>query len=138
MNNRKHIIVNLLAVILTVLFLSACAIFATPVAVNNPVATTAPVLTTAPADTVQPASTSASAPTTMAATDTPATAATLDGKTLLEQRCNACHSLEYIYRSRGTPDQWAMLVQQMVANGAQLNQQEEKVLAQYLGQTYSQ
>jgi cytochrome c5 len=145
MNTQKHFtIFNLIVVIMTVLFLSACALFAAPVGVTTRsasphlVPTIAPASTTAFVATLQPTFDPASVSTSASATDTPAASATLDGKALLEQRCNVCHSLDYIYQSRGTPDQWAMLVQQMIANGAQLNSKEEKVLVQYLGQTYNQ
>ena len=66
----------------------------------------------------------------------PATA--MDGKALLEERCNVCHSLGYIYNSRGTPDQWATVVSAMVANGAVLNSQEEKALDEYLARNFAQ
>jgi cytochrome c5 len=61
---------------------------------------------------------------------------TLDGKALLEERCSVCHSLNYIYNSRGTPQQWSALVSAMIANGAVLNPQEQKILDDYLANTY--
>jgi hypothetical protein len=64
--------------------------------------------------------------------------ASLDGKTLLEQRCNDCHSADYVKGLMGTADQWAGLVHAMVQNGADLTPEEEKVLAQYLADTYHQ
>jgi cytochrome c5 len=60
----------------------------------------------------------------------------LDGKALLEERCSVCHSLGYIYNSRGTPQQWAAVVAAMKANGAMLNPQEEKILDDYLAKNF--
>jgi cytochrome c5 len=60
----------------------------------------------------------------------------LDGKSILEQRCNVCHSLSYITNSRGTPDQWAAVVNMMKANGAVLSPQEQKILDDYLAKTF--
>jgi hypothetical protein len=63
---------------------------------------------------------------------------TIDGKTLLEDRCSVCHSLDYIYNSRGTADQWAAVVSIMISNGAVLNSQEEKILDSYLAKNFGQ
>ncbi len=67
-------------------------------------------------------------------TSTAAPVASLDGATLLQQRCNACHPATYINGLRGTADQWAGLVSVMVQNGADLNPQEEQVLVKFLAQ----
>jgi cytochrome c5 len=67
-----------------------------------------------------------------------ATSAVMDGKALLQDRCNVCHSLDYIYSSRGTRDQWAQLVAIMISNGAMLNQQEEQILVDYLAKNFGQ
>jgi cytochrome c5 len=64
----------------------------------------------------------------------PATA--MDGKALLEERCNVCHSLGYIYNSRGTPVQWKAVVSMMKANGAVLSSEEEKILDDYLAKNF--
>jgi hypothetical protein len=60
----------------------------------------------------------------------------MDGKTLLEERCSVCHSLSYIYGSRGTPEQWKSVVSMMKANGAVLSSQEEQILDDYLAKNY--
>ena len=62
----------------------------------------------------------------------------MDGKALLEERCSVCHSLGYIYNSRGTPDQWSAVVSVMISNGAVLNPLEEKVLDNYLAKNFAQ
>jgi hypothetical protein len=74
------------------------------------------------------------------ATSTPVAnaSATLDGKALLQQRCNKCHSASYVTQVRGDATQWADLVHSMVRRGAKLNSQEEQVLSAYLAQTYHQ
>jgi len=74
-----------------------------------------------------------------AATQPPASggaAAAVDGKTLLEQRCVSCHSLDRATRSRGNADQWNRTVNDMVNKGAQLTADEQKVLVAYLAETY--
>jgi len=68
----------------------------------------------------------------------PASTAAMDGKALMEQRCSGCHSLDFIYGSRGTPQEWAYVVSIMKANGAVLNPQEEKVLDDYLARNFGQ
>lgn len=60
----------------------------------------------------------------------------VDGKTLLEERCSVCHSLSYIYGSRGTPEQWKSVVSMMKANGAVLSPQEEQILDDYLAKNF--
>ncbi len=77
-------------------------------------------------------------------TDTPASsakpsaqvAAAGDGLTLLQQRCSACHDPNLVSRFQGTASDWKMVVDAMIANGAQLNSAEEQVLVNYLAQTY--
>ena len=69
-------------------------------------------------------------------TDPSGATSTLDGKTLVEQRCTACHSLRQVTQARKTEAQWRQTVQRMVSYGAQLNQEEEQVVIQYLAKTY--
>jgi hypothetical protein len=68
--------------------------------------------------------------------DPSGTTSTLDGQTLVEQRCTVCHSLRQVTQARKTEQGWRQTVQRMVSYGAQLNQQEEQVVIQYLAQTY--
>ena len=115
-------------------FLSAACRLATGTAATLPTAT----ITASPAktstDTETPAANSASpaAP----AIETPVAA--IDGQTLLQERCNVCHPLSFIYNSRGTPDQWAQVVSIMINNGAVLSPQEEKTLDAYLAKNFGQ
>jgi cytochrome c5 len=61
---------------------------------------------------------------------------TLDGKTLLEERCAECHDLGQVERARKTEEGWKATVQRMVGKGAQLSQAEQEVVVQYLAETY--
>ena len=55
---------------------------------------------------------------------------TLDGATLFQERCSACHNLPT--QARGTADQWTTVVQSMVARGANLSPAEQKLVIDYL------
>ena len=61
---------------------------------------------------------------------------TLDGQTLLQERCTVCHNLNLVTSAHKTTDQWTATVEKMVGNGAQLNAQEKQTLVDYLAQTY--
>ena len=61
---------------------------------------------------------------------------TLDGKTLLEERCTACHTLDQVERASMDPAGWGMNVRRMVGKGAKLNASEQEVLIEYLSITY--
>jgi hypothetical protein len=129
------------AAIITGILLAACGAFAaiptlTPVSIPTLVPPVTP--TAIPTATKLPPATAklpepATATSLPLASDTPVG---MDGKTLLTQRCNACHPSDYVTQLRGTADQWAGLVSTMVQNGADLNPQEQQVLANYLAQTY--
>lgn len=65
-------------------------------------------------------------------TETPATKetpATLDGKSLLQERCTKCHDLGRVERAKETEEEWKATVERMVGKGAQFNQAEELALA---------
>jgi len=61
---------------------------------------------------------------------------TADGKTLLESRCAACHSVSRVTKMSGTADEWKSVVDNMINRGAQLTSAEEAVLVDYLAATY--
>ena len=126
------------ALLLVGMLLAACGAFAamptiTPTLVPSAAHLAIPSVTKISTASIKPADTATLAPLPLP-TETPA--AGLDGKTLLAQRCNACHSSSYVTQLRGTADQWAGLVTAMVQNGADLNPQEQQVLANYLAQMY--
>ena len=59
-----------------------------------------------------------------------------DGKTLMETRCTACHTLAQVVSRTGTAAQWQQVVDQMIQRGAVLNPAEETVLVQYLAANF--
>jgi hypothetical protein len=61
---------------------------------------------------------------------------TLDGQTLMQQRCSVCHSLDRVTSAQKTLDQWTVSVNRMIAHGAQLNPAEEQTLVAYLAANY--
>ena len=87
------------------------------------------------------ASTATEVPATAAptATEAPATKevpATLEGKSLLEERCTKCHDLGRVERASKTEEEWKATVERMVGKGAQLNQAEQEQVIKYLAETY--
>ena len=139
---KTRVIFLLLAAVAIILITAQCTSSATPTSAPNIPANTQPVaidtLTSAPnapANT-QPAAidTLTSAPNTPA--NTQPAAATLDGKTLLQDRCTVCHTLDRVTSAHGNATQWKSTVDKMIKNGAQLNADEETALVNYLAQTY--
>jgi cytochrome c5 len=61
---------------------------------------------------------------------------TLDGKSLVEERCTECHDLGTVESAKKTAEEWKATVERMVGKGAQLNQAEQEVVIQYLAETY--
>ena len=62
---------------------------------------------------------------------------TLDGKTLLEERCTACHTLDRVESASKSAAGWGLNVREMVGKGAELNTSEQEVLIEYLSITYT-
>jgi len=60
----------------------------------------------------------------------------IDGVTLLNQRCTACHSLERVESKHKTLDEWSKTVSRMVEKGAVLNAEEINALVEHLAKTY--
>jgi len=124
---RKSTLAWVGAVCLTAVILSACggsasAAPASTAVVQSPASAVSAAMTSVP---------------TAASAGTPAqSAGTLDGQTLMQQRCAACHGLGRITRAAGSADQWKATVDQMIAFGAQLTPSEETILVNYLAQTY--
>ncbi len=56
----------------------------------------------------------------------------VDGKTLLEERCTGCHSLEKAQSGERDLAGWQEVIDEMIDKGAKLNEDEAKVLAEYL------
>jgi len=59
-----------------------------------------------------------------------------DGAALLEERCTTCHNLERTTSVRKTRDEWEKTVIRMVSKGAELNEEEQEILIEYLAETY--
>jgi hypothetical protein len=65
-----------------------------------------------------------------------ATPVTLDGKSLVEERCTNCHDLGRVERAKKTEEEWKATVERMVGKGAQLSQEEQALVVQYLAEAY--
>ncbi|MBU0703408.1 MAG: hypothetical protein KKC18_06035 [Chloroflexi bacterium] len=59
-----------------------------------------------------------------------------DGETLLQERCTLCHSLDRVKRSQKSREEWKQTVSRMVGKGAELSDDEQAVLVDYLAETY--
>jgi hypothetical protein len=62
---------------------------------------------------------------------------TLDGQTLVEERCTECHGLDRVTAVSQTREEWEATVEDMVSKGADLNAQEQEAVIEYLSTTYS-
>ena len=60
----------------------------------------------------------------------------LDGKTILEAKCQSCHSLAPIYNTQQTVNGWTQIVDNMIQRGASLTADERTTLINYLAATY--
>ena len=61
---------------------------------------------------------------------------TVDGETLLEERCTECHGLERTTSQEKTRTEWDETVTRMIDRGAELDEAEKAVLVDYLAQNY--
>jgi hypothetical protein len=59
-----------------------------------------------------------------------------EGRVVLEERCTACHGLGRVESARKSREEWVTTVERMVGYGAQLSEDEESVLIDYLAETY--
>jgi len=60
----------------------------------------------------------------------------LDGKTILENACQSCHSLTVVEREHQDAAGWTRTVEKMMQKGAKLTADEKNALIQYLAETY--
>jgi len=58
------------------------------------------------------------------------------GKELVESNCAGCHALSFVTDSRYTAEEWKNLVNDMIARGAVLLDDEIAVVVQYLAENY--
>jgi cytochrome c5 len=55
---------------------------------------------------------------------------------LLRERCTACHGLAQVEKAQKTREEWDLTVSRMVGKGAQLSEDEQAALVEYLAETY--
>lgn len=70
------------------------------------------------------------------ATMPPADTSTIDGATLLDERCSVCHSTSRVTGATNTSEGWDAIVTEMIGKGAELSVEEKAVLVEYLAQNY--
>jgi mono/diheme cytochrome c family protein len=58
------------------------------------------------------------------------------GRELVERACSQCHSLETVLRSRFGRRQWEARIDEMIAKGARLSDEDIDVIADYLATHY--
>ena len=61
---------------------------------------------------------------------------TISGQALLDDRCTECHTLDRVTSASKTREEWDGTVTDMVRRGADLDEQEQEVLVEYLASTY--
>lgn len=59
-----------------------------------------------------------------------------DGKALVQRACSQCHSLETVTRTRLTQKQWEARIDQMIAKGAKLSDDDIDVVSDYLARHF--
>lgn len=64
------------------------------------------------------------------------TSAALDGQTVMQEKCVACHTLQRIESARKTPTEWEDVVGRMEANGLAITAEEKAAVLEYLSATY--
>ena len=58
------------------------------------------------------------------------------GREIVERTCSQCHSLETVLRSRLSRRQWEARIDEMIAKGAKLSDEDIDVVAAYLAAHY--
>lgn len=69
-------------------------------------------------------------------TATPAATSSLDGATLVQERCSKCHPLARVENARHTAADWKLIVGMMVSRGANLNSSEQTAVINYLAANF--
>lgn len=59
-----------------------------------------------------------------------------DGKAVVQRDCSQCHSLETVTRARLTRKQWEARIDEMIAKGAKLSDDDIDVVAAYLAKNF--
>ncbi|UCF60876.1 MAG: hypothetical protein JSV37_14130 [Anaerolineaceae bacterium] len=60
----------------------------------------------------------------------------IDGESLLQQKCTGCHNLNRVTSKAWSLQQWEQNVTDMIRRGARLNAEEKEALVEYLAETY--
>ena len=58
------------------------------------------------------------------------------GRDIVERSCSQCHSLETVLRSHLNRRQWEARIDEMIAKGAKLSDEDIDVVAEYLAAYY--
>lgn len=58
------------------------------------------------------------------------------GQALVTNRCATCHPLTSVENSKFSAQGWQIVVDRMVASGAQLNEEQKIQVVEYLASTY--
>lgn len=61
---------------------------------------------------------------------------TSEAQVLLDGRCKRCHSLERVTSFKGDLAAWEIIVNDMIARGADLSDEEKAILLQFLAENY--
>ena len=59
-----------------------------------------------------------------------------EGERLLQKRCTSCHEKAEVVEIGRTREDWTRVVNQMSIFGAELDEDEQDVLIEYLAETY--
>lgn len=59
-----------------------------------------------------------------------------EGEKLLQQRCTSCHEKTEVVAVGRTREEWSQNVDQMIAFGTKLTEEEREILVEYLAETY--
>jgi hypothetical protein len=79
---------------------------------------------------------SACSSSTPSSTTAPASTASQEGATLVQERCTACHTLSRVEGIRLSASDWGIVVDQMIARGAQLTPDEKTIVVNYLAANF--
>ena len=60
----------------------------------------------------------------------------LNGKSVLDERCVECHSLSRVKSAGMSRDEWSRTIDRMLSLGAELSSEERDILLDYLEITY--
>ena len=61
---------------------------------------------------------------------------TLNGQSLVEERCTRCHDLARVTNTQKTEEEWQATVERMVSKGADLSPAEQEAVIKYLAEMY--